>query len=250
MLKQLFYFTKREKSGIIFLLVLLAGIFIGKFFFSNPPNEWKESMQDNRSQDQTIAEKDSSENQRHYFDSGRRSPTRGYSPKREVSVEKKTYFDNQSRQTPYSRDTTTKIAAIPKYPAGTKVDINSIDTAGLMKVPGIGQSYAVRILKYRKLLGGYYSVEQLKEIYGMYEELYERIVPYFDISKDSIRTLPVNKASLEHLKSHPYINFYQAKAIVEMRKKRGSLKSIEELSLLEEFTAEDLEKMKNYLSFD
>ena len=118
-----------------------------------------------------------------------------------------------------------------------------------MKIPGIGAAYAKRITSYRNLLGGYFRLEQLQEVYGMYEELYEKIIPYLQTDTTEIITIPVNTASLDKLRSHPYINFYQAKAIVEIRKKKGKLENIHELYLLEEFTTEDLERIKHYLAF-
>jgi DNA uptake protein ComE-like DNA-binding protein len=118
-----------------------------------------------------------------------------------------------------------------------------------MKIPGIGASYAKRIVAYRNILGGYYRLEQLQEVYDMYEELYEKITPYLSINSEAVTRLPANTASLDKLKAHPYLNFYQAKAIVEMRKKKGKLEDISEFVLLEEFTEEDLEKIKQYLEF-
>ena len=118
-----------------------------------------------------------------------------------------------------------------------------------MKIPGIGSAFAKRITSYRNLLGGFYRLEQLQEVYGMYEELYEKIIPYMQTSTDEITQIPVNTASLDKLRAHPYINFYQAKAIIEIRKKKGKLENINELYLLEEFTEEDLERIKPYLAF-
>jgi DNA uptake protein ComE-like DNA-binding protein len=83
----------------------------------------------------------------------------------------------------------------------------------------------------------------------MYEELYVKIIPYLTVNTDSIQTIAVHSASVDKLKSHPYINFYQAKAIVEIRKKNGKINNINELSLLEEFTPDDLERIRPYLDF-
>ena len=61
--------------------------------------------------------------------------------------------------------------------------------------------------------------------------------------------IEVNKGTVNELRSHPYMNFYQARAIVELRRERGKIKGPEQLSLLEEFTAQDLERLKPYLDF-
>jgi DNA uptake protein ComE-like DNA-binding protein len=84
----------------------------------------------------------------------------------------------------------------------------------------------------------------------MYEELYEKITPYLRVDTSIIQPLPLNSASLDRLKSHPYLNFYQAKAIIEIRKKNGKINRREELRLLEEFSENDIEKLRHYLIFE
>jgi DNA uptake protein ComE-like DNA-binding protein len=118
-----------------------------------------------------------------------------------------------------------------------------------MKIPGIGTSFAKRITSYRKLLGGYYRLQQLQEVYGMYEELYDKITPYLRVDTGLIQPIAINSASLDRLKSHPYFNFYQAKAIIEIRKKKGKVNNMNELAMLEEFSEEDIERIRYYLSF-
>ncbi len=137
-----------------------------------------------------------------------------------------------------------------KHKEGIKVDISDADTTELKKIPGIGSAYAKRIIKYRQLLGGFSSVEQIKEVYGVTPEMYEKISVWMKIESFVIQQIIVNKSSLDKLKSHPYINFYQAKAIIELKNKKGKLQNIEELSLLEEFTSFDLQRLKPYLNFE
>jgi DNA uptake protein ComE-like DNA-binding protein len=132
---------------------------------------------------------------------------------------------------------------------GETIELNAADSLALKKLPGIGSAFANRIVNYKKLLGGYYRIEQLQEVYGMYEELYEQLLPYLTVNPSEIARIPVNIASLDKLKNHPYINFYQAKAIVELRKKKGKLEKVEELKLLEEFSKEDWMRIEPYLEF-
>jgi len=131
-----------------------------------------------------------------------------------------------------------------------KVEINSADTALLRHVKGIGKVFANRIVAYRNSCGGYLSVDQLKEVYGMTQEDFERIAPFCVVNKALVKKIRVNTASVDLLNHHPYINFYQAKAIYELRRKKGKLQKIEELSFLSEFTNKDLEKIAPYLSFE
>ena len=138
-----------------------------------------------------------------------------------------------------------------KISLGTIIDISSADTTELKKIPFIGASYAQRIVKYREILGGFYSIEQVKEVYGVDNDFFLKISPYINIAeKPHIQPVSVNQSSLDRLKAHPYINFYQAKVIIELRKKKGQVRDISELAMFEEFTEKDLERLKYYLSFE
>lgn len=133
-----------------------------------------------------------------------------------------------------------------KYPEGTLVDVNGADTTELKKIPGIGSGIAKAIVSYRSRLGGFYALEQLAEI----EYMTPSLMKWFKLEESVVRPLKVNEAGLETLRSHPYLNFYQAKVIVEHRRKKGKLKSLSQLSLYEEFTEKDLERLSAYLKFD
>lgn len=133
-----------------------------------------------------------------------------------------------------------------KYPEGTLVDVNLADTTELKKIPGIGSGISRAIVGYRHRLGGFYALEQLNEISYVTPEL----LRWFKLESVSIRKLAINRAGLDELRAHPYLNFYQAKVIVEHRRKRGEIKSLSQLSLYEEFTEKDLKRLSAYFSFD
>lgn len=133
-----------------------------------------------------------------------------------------------------------------KYPEGTLVDANLADTVELKKIPGIGSGIAKMIVSYRNRLGGFCSLEQLLEVKFVTPELLE----WFKLETSPIRKLQINKAGLDKLRTHPYINFYQAKVIVEHRRKKGEIKSLSQLSLYEEFTEKDLNRLLPYISYD
>ena len=130
------------------------------------------------------------------------------------------------------------------------VDLNSADTTLLMQVKGIGRGYAKGIVRFRQRTGGFISVDQLSEIYGMRPENLEKIRSYCKVNTDLVQKIKVNTASVERMKSHPYFNFYQSKAVYELRRKKGKLKDISDLKVLSEFTPEALSKLKPYLSFE
>ena len=156
----------------------------------------------------------------------------------------------------YVRDTTRNIINAPdsivknRYTSKRRpmspLDLNALDSAGLVSLPGIGPVYASRILRYREQLGGFASTKQLLEINGLPDSLMEWFIITDTIQ---LKMIEVNKGTVNELRSHPYMNFYQARAIVELRRERGKIKGPEQLSLLEEFTAQDLERLKPYLDF-
>lgn len=133
-----------------------------------------------------------------------------------------------------------------KYPPGTVIDLNSADTTELKKIPGIGSAYAKRIVGYRKRLGGFYNVSQLQEI----ELDAETLAQWLNVESEATTRINLNKVGIERLKAHPYFNFYQAKVVIEYRKKRGNLKRLEQLAFFEEFTKEDVERIKHYVCFE
>ena len=133
-----------------------------------------------------------------------------------------------------------------KYPEGTLVDVNSADTTELKKIPGIGSGIAGSIVRYRERLGGFYALSQLEEV----KHVTPKLLEWFKLGNDSIQKLKINKAGLDKLRAHPYLTFYQAKVIVEHRRKKGPIKSLSQLALYEEFTEKDLERLSAYISFD
>jgi len=135
-----------------------------------------------------------------------------------------------------------------KLTEGETIFLNESDTADWKKIPGIGSVYASRIVKYRNLLGGFVSVNQLREVYGIDDELFAKIYPY--IKTDGKYTkIAVNKLEFKQLLRHPYLNYKQVKVIVDLRRRKGNISSINELALLDEFTAEDIERLNPYLQF-
>lgn len=130
------------------------------------------------------------------------------------------------------------------------VDLNSADTTLLMQVKGVGRGYAKGIVRFRQQTGGFVSVDQLSEIWGMKPENLERIRPFCKVNLELVQKIKVNTATTERFKSHPYFNFYQAKALYELRRKKGKLKDINELKELSEFTSDAIQRLKPYLNFE
>ena len=138
------------------------------------------------------------------------------------------------------------IPYIPKYEEGTIVDLNKADTSILKRIPGIGSTLARMIVVYRQRLGGFYDVSQLQEVPHVGVELNK----WFVVTPAGLHKIQVNSASLDKLRSHPYMDFYKAKAIMEYRRKRGKIKGLSQLSMVEEFTEKDLKRLSPYLTFE
>ena len=130
------------------------------------------------------------------------------------------------------------------------VELNSADTTQLMQVVGIGRGFSKSIIRFRQQTGGFVSIQQLHELFGMTDLSFEKISPYCKIDLSLVQKIKINSASVDRLKQHPYLSFYKAKAIYELRRKKVKLKNIQELKQLEELTQEEIIKIEPYLSFD
>ena len=134
-----------------------------------------------------------------------------------------------------------------KFHTLTKVDINTADTATLRRIPGVGAKISEAIVRYRERLGGFYSVEQLREMKIVSPELLE----WMEVSSSSnIQKINLNKSSFQALNSHPYISYDQTKALLQYIRLYGKVK--DEQALLETgiFTQEEVERLKPYLDYE
>ena len=125
------------------------------------------------------------------------------------------------------------------------VILNTADTTELMTVPGIGPYFARKIVQYGQRLGGYVSVDQLDEIENFPTEAKRFLV----VEGATPQKLNVNKLTLNELKRHPYINFYQAKDITDYRRLHGPLRSLNDLRLSRDFPPEVIARLLPYVEF-
>jgi DNA uptake protein ComE-like DNA-binding protein len=142
-----------------------------------------------------------------------------------------------------------KDSAIYQRPAKIKetehIVLNTADTTSLITIPGIGPYYARKIVQYGNRLGGYVSVDQLDEI----DDFPTEAKKYLVINNPTPKKLNINQLSLNELKRHPYINFYQAKAITDYRRLHGAIKSLNDLRLLKDFTPEVIKRLTPYVTY-
>ncbi|MBM3435747.1 MAG: helix-hairpin-helix domain-containing protein, partial [Bacteroidetes bacterium] len=109
------------------------------------------------------------------------------------------------------------------------ISLNDADTIDLQQLPGIGPSFARRIVKYRDLLGGFCTKEQLLEVYGMDSTRYAAIQGYVTVNPDIVRKMNINTISIKEMTRHPYFEFYVAKSILNYRNGIGSYTDIAQI---------------------
>lgn len=131
-----------------------------------------------------------------------------------------------------------------KLSEGATIDLNTADTLLLMRVPGIGESFARRIYKYREMLGGYYVVEQLQEVYGMDRERYDQIAPYMRI-ESPVRPIILTRDSIS---KHPYLNWQHKKVITQILRSGKEL-NWQRMMDSGKFTQDDSLRLSAYISF-
>lgn len=218
--KDFFYYSKGNRIGITLLLILLfvIGIFyvvLHKFVPLDPSyiTQTEEMEKDFNTFQESL-----------------------------ISIPKVT--DEDSLEDTSIPTKKTSKAKPEKLKDGQTIDINAVSTQTLTRIPGIGETFAERIIDYRNALGGFIRPDQLREIKGITMNKYSKILPYI-VLKKSHRTFNINTASI----SHPYLNEQQIEAIKAIRMS-NKIQSVEDLAESEHFTAKDLERLEPYIRFE
>jgi competence protein ComEA len=111
----------------------------------------------------------------------------------------------------------------------TLIEINGADSSAFTTLKGIGPAYAARICKYRNYLGGFVSIDQLKEVYQFPEETFLAVKDYLTLDETKVIKININFADVKELKRHPYSGYEVARKIIEYRSKKGYVQNIEQL---------------------
>jgi competence ComEA-like helix-hairpin-helix protein len=128
------------------------------------------------------------------------------------------------------------------------LNINNADSIQLEKLRGVGFTLAARIIKYRNKLGGFNSIDQLKEVWGLNDTLFRLISSQVSLeATPTLNQLDINSDSPEILSQHPYVGRKLAYLIVNYRSQHGPFKRIEELKNLPLLTDEMFRKLAPYL---
>ncbi len=231
---------KKQIIGLLLLLVLLGGIMLTVNLLA-PHHQTPDTKHQTPNWDSIrLARRDSA---KAYWDSvrvARRDSAKAYWDSVKVARRDsaKAYWDSVKVARRDSLKTLPLYPSTPLLPKkDTVLDLNSADTTELKYLRGIGPYIAKRIVRYRADLGGYTSVEQLREIeplcdFDQSDEhvfKFDSVLPHLVVNTDSVHKMPINRMSAGSLSKHPYLRFDQAKAIYELRRRKFNLKSIDDI---------------------
>ena len=306
-LKEYFNFSKKERNGIIVLLVMLAGVWFAPLLFM--PDEifdvkgFARFEHDIAQLQQAVvqAEKDNDSDEIFY-------PSSSAIPYRKPAKAVTFYFDpntlkpvewqrlgisggtiqtiqnfiakggkfykaedigkiyglrkqDYERLLPYVRISPNTVQNKPKnnypssvvagsikYTAGI-VHINTADTTAFIALPGIGSKLAMRIISFREKLGGFYTVAQLAEVYGLSDSVFQQIKPRLQCNAGAIKKININTAGIDELKAHPYIKYQVGNAVIQYRLQHGNFHSENDLKQVHLVTDDLVQKLSPYINY-
>ena len=131
-----------------------------------------------------------------------------------------------------------------------KIELNSCDSTDLLPLPGIGQILSARIVRYRNLLGGYASTEQLQEVYGLRSETFDMIKDMVTADTALIDKINVNSADFRRFSRLPYFERQEINDLLRYRNTKGQILNINELIENNILSGDKATKVKPYLSFN
>ena len=129
------------------------------------------------------------------------------------------------------------------------VEINSADMVALVSVDGIGEKSAAEIIKYRELLGGYHSVEQLAELNCVTEENFAKFLSQICCDSCKIKKIDINFAGPKELERHPYVSARTLRRIIKQRQLKGGWSRIEEMTEQNILSEDEAKRLAPYLRF-
>lgn len=166
-----------------------------------------------------------------------------------------------ARLAPYIQITGTAVASQPDPPEKKEIfpvindpkkipliDINRADTSAFISLPGIGSRLAARIVLFREKLGGFHSVEQVSETFGLPDSVFKKIRPYLVPGTSPVKKININTATEAELGAHPYIRFGLARPIIAYRNEKGPFLKLEDLMKVMAVSEEAFSRMAPYLT--
>ncbi|HEY6083096.1 MAG TPA: helix-hairpin-helix domain-containing protein [Chitinophagaceae bacterium] len=304
-------FSKRERQGIIVLLILIAGVLTAPYLFPSLPeteatdlSAFQQAVKqlgqqapgvrpgNNKRERSATGIKAPAAAHLFYFDPNHLSP-RGWA---ELGVEEKTILTIQhylakgghfytkealqkiyglhpeeyERLAPYIRieptgqktfrekrepeadenNAASNAAPLNHITRNINIEINSADTAGFILLRGIGSRLAGRIVKFRDKLGGFATVDQIGEVYGLPDSVFSGIKSHLTVNDSLLRRININTADVKILQQHPYISYNLANSIVQYRRQHGVFGGVEDIKSLALVDEEIYRKIAPYLAVE
>jgi DNA uptake protein ComE-like DNA-binding protein len=136
-----------------------------------------------------------------------------------------------------------------KAAPGVVIELNSADSAKLTGLRGIGPSFAMRIVRYRDRLGGFYRKEQLEEVFGLDSATYAGLQAQVKVDPLQVKKIHINKITFEGLSHFPYLTYKQMNAIINFREQHGAYASIGDMKNIAILDESVLHKIEPYITF-
>ena len=161
------------------------------------------------------------------------------------------WVNNKKQSAKFKEYTAYQNKAFAKKEKLVIIDINQATKEDLVKIYGIGEAISVRILKQKETLGGFVSMEQMKDVWGLSPEVIENLNTHFKVSVfPNFKKIDVNNATLKELSQFYYFRYALAKEIVTYRSMRGNIKNIEDLTKIKGFPVDKAKIIDLYLDFN
>jgi DNA uptake protein ComE-like DNA-binding protein len=161
------------------------------------------------------------------------------------------WVNNKKQNTKFKEYTSYQNQAFAKKEKIVLIDINEATKEDLVKIYGIGDAISIRILKQKELLGGFVSMEQMKEVWGLSPEVIENLNTHFKVLVlPRFKKIEINNASLKELSQFHYFRYSLAKEIVTYRSMNGNIKNIEDLTKIKGFPVDKANLIGLYLDFN
>ncbi|MFA9188835.1 helix-hairpin-helix domain-containing protein [Flavobacterium sp. FBOR7N2.3] len=129
-------------------------------------------------------------------------------------------------------------------------DINQATQDDLIKIYGIGDAISKRILKFKESLGGFVSMEQMKDVWGLSPEVIEQLNTNFKVGAlPNFKKIDINNASVKELAQFPYFRYNLAREIVIYRSMNGDIKNASDLTKIKGMSIENANIIALYLDF-
>ena len=226
--------SKSEANGFVILILLMITVMAGTFWHMSQKgealvvdeaklNRLIESIESN-------AVIDSINDQREYY-----HPLGQYKPRKKRDFG---HTEDRNRVRTYEKKKLVRF------------DINTADTVQLKQLRGIGKVLSRRLVKYRDLLGGFVTMDQLDEVYGLQDSVLVQLDTMTFIDDDfKPRIINVNTSTVNDLSRHPYITRVVARAIYNYKFQHGEFATVEELDNVQLLDSLTLAKITPYISF-